>query len=286
MSGDFWTATQKELQPLFQSPNLSEKLLQKPPFKFLFDIVSSLLQTGFGQGVFTEKELDREGYSEKEAKMAFLSRYMQYVSLCLGEEIAAQAKKILAGSEPEKTNAFLVQVARAAKRGDAVWADALQRLNANAPPPPPPPPPPPTQAPRADLLEASIPQDLKIRQETKRKELLRLQEGAKAVRAKASEVGVTQEDRMQGTPFTKADAEQDRMLEKGISEWVRTVSLNLSSPGESEDSTAFKGMPVEAVESDIKATLEKIDVLKGIIVENEGLLDAFVRLSVSSSHAE
>eukprot|EP00759_Apiculatamorpha_spiralis_P033423 PhF_6_TR3472/c1_g1_i1/m.5087/K19680/TRAF3IP1, IFT54; TRAF3-interacting protein 1 len=142
MSAEYWLLTQQELSPLITSPALATKLLQKPPFKFLFDIMTSLMQTGFCKGLYSPGELNRDAYEDKETKLAFFEKLISYVEFCLNEKVTVNPRKILAGAEPEKTNEFLVQIARAAKRGDAVWADALSKM-ASAPPPPPPPPPPP-----------------------------------------------------------------------------------------------------------------------------------------------
>jgi TRAF3-interacting protein 1 len=49
---------------LFQKPPMSEKLLSKPPFKYLFDVVVALKgATHFGEGLYTDQELDPNLYN-------------------------------------------------------------------------------------------------------------------------------------------------------------------------------------------------------------------------------
>jgi TRAF3-interacting protein 1 len=46
--GDFWVATAEMFSSLFEKPKMSEKLLVKPPFKYIFDIIMETTNaTGF-----------------------------------------------------------------------------------------------------------------------------------------------------------------------------------------------------------------------------------------------
>ena len=56
---DFWKLTAELYEQLFEKPRMTEKLLSKPPFRYLHDIFIATMQaTGFGDGIYTEAELD------------------------------------------------------------------------------------------------------------------------------------------------------------------------------------------------------------------------------------
>ena len=53
---DFCTATREALEPIIKK-KLSDKLLQKPPFKFLHDVITQVsAATGFLAGTISEEE--------------------------------------------------------------------------------------------------------------------------------------------------------------------------------------------------------------------------------------
>lgn len=60
--------TKAVLQPLFAKPKLSTKLLSKPPFRFIHDIiVTTIKSTGFPTGFFGLEELDSSNFKDSKA---------------------------------------------------------------------------------------------------------------------------------------------------------------------------------------------------------------------------
>ena len=109
-------ATRALLGPLITKPKLSDKLLGKPPFRFLFDIVMAVTEaTGFAKGLFSGDELDSSLITEKEKKMAFLDKIITLVGQHMNTIVEAKPVKIVAGMEPAQTNNFLQLLAVAAK---------------------------------------------------------------------------------------------------------------------------------------------------------------------------
>lgn len=116
---DFWSATQQAFAPLnITSPQLQEKLLKKPPFRFIHDLIRSINEHF---GTFTHvipPELSESSKIEtKEQKIEYLTAIISHVEGLLKIKIDVNPKKIVSGSESEKTNAFLQCVARAAAEG-------------------------------------------------------------------------------------------------------------------------------------------------------------------------
>ena len=108
MGDEFWQPTAEMYTQIFQKPKMTQKLLSKPPFRYLHDIfTATMAATGYGNGLFEADMLDAKSISEKEAKINFLVKLIQLTELVVGEEIDVKPTKIVAGHEPEKTNLFL-----------------------------------------------------------------------------------------------------------------------------------------------------------------------------------
>ena len=110
--------TAQMYEQLFDKPKMTEKLLSKPPFRYLHDIfLATIGATGFANGLYTEEEMDSKANHEKDAKLAILTKMITITEMVIGEKIDVKPSKIVAGLEPDRTNYFLQQLFRAATSG-------------------------------------------------------------------------------------------------------------------------------------------------------------------------
>ncbi|XP_078332683.1 TRAF3-interacting protein 1-like isoform X3 [Crassostrea virginica] len=110
--------TQDTLGKIIKKPPLTEKLLSKPPFRFLHDIMTSVIKTtGFMNGLYKEEELNSENVKDKDSKIAFLQKAIDFTAMVTGKSLSVKPVKIVAGHEPEKTNEFLQSLAAAINKG-------------------------------------------------------------------------------------------------------------------------------------------------------------------------
>jgi len=113
-----WQETAAMYEQLFAKPKMSEKLLSKPPFRFLHDMYTATMgKTGFGQGLFEGEELNSKSFEDKDSKLAFLVKLITLTEMVVGEKIDIKPSLVLAGQSPEKTNGWLQQMFRAATSG-------------------------------------------------------------------------------------------------------------------------------------------------------------------------
>ena len=77
---------------------MSEKLLNKPPFRFLHDMYTATMgKTGFGQGLFEGDELNSKSFEDKDSKLAFLVKLITLTEMVVGEKIDIKPSLVLAG---------------------------------------------------------------------------------------------------------------------------------------------------------------------------------------------
>ncbi|BHF73588.1 TRAF3-interacting protein 1 [Sparganum proliferum] len=74
--------TQDTLGKIIKKPPLTEKLLSRPPFRFIHDICTSLIRsTGIMKGLFTPEEMQADNVKEKEAKVQFLKKVLDFIAV-------------------------------------------------------------------------------------------------------------------------------------------------------------------------------------------------------------
>jgi TRAF3-interacting protein 1 len=94
---------------------LNHKLLSRPPFRYLHDVISEVISTtGFGKGLYTAQEMNAENIKDKEAKVAYLAKMIDCVGLSANVFVKVNPLKIVAGLEAEETNLFLQTLGKAA----------------------------------------------------------------------------------------------------------------------------------------------------------------------------
>ncbi|KAL3982773.1 Microtubule-binding protein MIP-T3 family protein [Acanthocheilonema viteae] len=123
-----YTNRTKELfAGLIERPPLTDQLLQRPPFRFLHDIVKMTMQnTGFLMDNFTNEEMDASNITDKTAKANFLKTLIKALNSD-GSLKDVKAAKIIAGKEPEMTNLMLQKLAIDA----AAFRDSKFKCTAN-----------------------------------------------------------------------------------------------------------------------------------------------------------
>ncbi|CAH1391004.1 unnamed protein product [Nezara viridula] len=110
---DVLKKTQTALNKYIKRPPLTDKLLRKPPFRFLHDIVTSVIkETGYLKDVFTAEELIADNVKDKDSKIKFLTKLISAVKDSTGNNLKAKPGKIVAGLEVDKTLELLQAVAK------------------------------------------------------------------------------------------------------------------------------------------------------------------------------
>lgn len=118
--------TRESLSPFISKPPLTDKLLKKPPFKFLHDLITQVIkQHGLLAGLFNEHDSLSENVKDKEAKMAFLQKVVNVMEFISGERLSIRPGKVVAGLEVANTNKLLQVIGRAlANKADSSEAVA------------------------------------------------------------------------------------------------------------------------------------------------------------------
>lgn len=197
---------QRELQPMFAKPKLKSRLLTKPPFRYIHDIIVAIIDaTNFFPAYFTGDELDSNTFKEKKnEKLAFLDKLIVLVN-SYGNPVQVDARKIVAGLEPASTLQLLVEFGRLSKKG--VDAESLSRL--------------PTTGVDKDveIVEEEIKDDDVMNEETK-------DDAVFAVEATASKDGFVEEEKDEEIMFEEEKDSDDVNVEE-----AKDIDDNIATDG-------------------------------------------------------
>lgn len=81
VSGAVIKKTQDTLGKFVKKPQLTEKLLKKPPFRFLHDVINAVIKdTGFLKGLYKPDELVSDNIKDRDAKISFLQKLIDVTS--------------------------------------------------------------------------------------------------------------------------------------------------------------------------------------------------------------
>ena len=117
---DYWSKTGELFGKLIDKPKMHEKLLKKPPPKYIYDIVmNTMKKTGFPRGLFTSQEEDVKFFeSDARHKLEILQKVIDITKIVTNENFEIKCSNILKGEEPNKTNYFLQKFYEAATNGN------------------------------------------------------------------------------------------------------------------------------------------------------------------------
>ncbi|KAH8283778.1 hypothetical protein KR054_001094 [Drosophila jambulina] len=120
--------TQQVVGKFIKKPPLTEKLLKKPPFRFLMDVFNNFIkQTGKFDGLYTAEEQQFENITTREDKIRFLQKMIDVVKLTTKQDLKVRTSKIVAGQEPELTNELLQAMASVAEK-NLDWDSAVDQV--------------------------------------------------------------------------------------------------------------------------------------------------------------
>lgn len=129
---DYWEKTVQLYENFIDYPQMNEKHLKRPPFKYIFHIyLSTATKTNFADGLLDDEELSPEFYTTPERKMAFLKKVFKFVYGVLNKGVPVKPASIIKGVECDKTNEFLQDLYQVAVSG-VTYKSLRNKENAEA----------------------------------------------------------------------------------------------------------------------------------------------------------
>ena len=116
---DYWSETGKLFSSLIEKPKMTEKLLKKPPPKYIYDIIlNTMNKTNFPKGLLSDQEMDHKYFeADPHHKLAILQKVIDITKIVMNENFDIKTTNILKGEQPDKTNYFLRMFYKAATNG-------------------------------------------------------------------------------------------------------------------------------------------------------------------------
>ncbi|CAK9295900.1 unnamed protein product [Gordionus sp. m RMFG-2023] len=123
--------TQNILGKWIDNPMLTNKLLMRPPFKFIQDIVKEInMRYKVFDNIYTAKDYDSKTNKSKAEKLEFLNKLIDFANKESHSKLKTTALKMVAGLEPESTNALLQTFGKIIeKKKKITQADARSRTS-------------------------------------------------------------------------------------------------------------------------------------------------------------
>ncbi|KAJ3219747.1 TRAF3-interacting protein 1 [Dinochytrium kinnereticum] len=119
------------LSKVIKKPPLTAKLLSKPPFRYLHDMFSEIIKTtSFAAGLYDDAEMSSDNVKVKNLQLTDSKKNLIVdAGISTGVEVKANPLKIVAGMDPDETNAFLQLLGKAVlKKVDTT--DAVKKVRA------------------------------------------------------------------------------------------------------------------------------------------------------------
>lgn len=115
VNNDIIETTKTTILKVIKKPTPTDKLLQRPPFKFIQDVIIAVINaTKFKEDLYTAEEITADLSKNREGKINFLEKAITAVEEALDEKLDVKASKVIAGLEVDKTNIFLTKFVQVA----------------------------------------------------------------------------------------------------------------------------------------------------------------------------
>lgn len=245
---------QQTIGNLIEQPKMQSKHLSRPPFRFIHDTIMAVLKkTNYGSGLFGPDEIDvKIAGNDRHTKVHFLEKIGACIQQECGKPVSLKPLKAIAGSDPESTCTFLVELFHATTQSKDNGTEATAKIIASFPPPPradgneaPPPAPPPAPTRAEPIQEEEKPKESTAAED----ERLRL-EKEKRRREKAAAAVAAAETKAATTLQQQQDAEQP------IRKEIPAPAVQQSTMA--RPATASRRPPRMAARADIITTAEEV----------------------------